>query len=532
MRTVSPFVLPLWLGIACATPVEVPTDTFDAAPPVLRRLTQSQVEHAVRDLFGADVYVPADLDAALRVDGLEAIGTARIAVSPRGVERYEAAAFAVARQALDATHRAAIVPCSPAAADDAGCAAQVIRTVGRRVWRRPLTDAEVDGLVAVAVAAGRAYADADEGLVYGVAGLLQSPWFLMRPEPGADDPAVPGARVYDGYALASRLSFFLWDTIPDDALLDAAARGDLSTDDGVDAQVVRMVADPRAHDGLRAWAADLMQLSNLKDVRKDTTVYPTWTDDLAASAGEQVLRSFEDQVFTLDADLGGLLTSRRLAVDPGLARAYGVAAPVREGFGVVRLPDDSERVGLLGQLGFLALHAHAASSSATLRGRFVREALLCETIDPPPPGVNTTIPEPSPDAPTLRDRVAAHLDNPSCAGCHARMDPLGLALEQFDGAGAFRTEEGGATIDVRGTLDDVDFVGASGLADAVRAHPAFVPCLVEQVTRYALGRPLTDADRPALAALVTAFEAHGRRLQPLWMDLAQSPLFRRVGEVE
>jgi hypothetical protein len=354
----------------------------------------------------------------------------------------------------------------------------------------------------------------------------------MRPELGEPDPDVPGRLRYTSFELASRLSFLLWDSVPDDALLDAAERDELVSEDGLAAEVDRMIADPRARRGLRAFVDDLLELNALASLQKDPSTFVYIREGLFDSAREETLRLFEDVVFDRDVDLREVLTTRRTFLDRDLAMLYGVPAPVRDGFAATELPEDGARVGLLGHASFLALRAHPTSSSATLRGKAIRTTLLCGTIPNPPAGVNTSIPEPSPEAPTLRDRVRAHLEQPVCASCHNNMDPIGLGLEQFDGIGVFRTTEAGATIDVSGDLDGASYSGLVGLAEALRAHDDLVPCLVEQVTKGALGRKPSDGDADAMLWLDDRFAEEGWRLQALWRDLALAPVFRSVGEVD
>ena len=425
-------------------------------------------------------------------------------------------------------NRGEVLTCLPTSADDRDCLSKIFVELGRKVWRRPLNGQEVDALVQVSAHAGRTLGDVYEGLQYGVAALLQSPDFLMRPETGSWDEG--GVLVYKDYEMASRLSFLLWNSVPDDELLDAAERGELDTPEGIDGQVQRLLADPRAHDGLRAWTIDLFHLDELDGIQKDPSVFIYMNEDFETAAVEETVRTVDHLVFEQEADLRDLMTTRTTFVDRTLAALYDVAAPDRDGFGEVELPEDGPRAGLLGQASLLAVNAHPSSSSATLRGKFVRGTLLCETLDPPPAGVDTSIPEATPDAPTLRDRIQVHLQAPACAGCHERMDPIGLGMEQFDGMGRYRTTEADTTIDPTGDLDGVAFDDALGLALAVRDHENFVPCLTEQVARYALGREIHPEDEPAMDWLTERFETYDHRLKPLWMELAVSPLFRQVGE--
>lgn len=504
---------------------------IEPAPPVLRRLTQAQYVHAVHDVFGDDVVVPPALEPDTRSAGLQAVGSGLTAISARGVERYEAASYVIAAQAVDPAHRGRIVSCTPAGAVDSACMSATVRALGERVWRRPLAEAEVSAIVAVADDAGEALGDFWQGAEFAIAALLQSPDFLMRPEPGEPDP-VSGARRYSSWEMASRLSFLLWDSVPDEELLAAAARDELVSADGVDAQVTRMLESPKARRGLRAWLSDLLELDALDGLQKDPMTFVHAADALGPSAREETLLGAEHLVFSEDADLRGLLTTRRTFLNRTLAALYHVQAPAPEGFAEVVLPEDSPRVGLLGHASVLALQSHALSSSPTLRGLFVRETLLCQPLPDPPANVDTSIPESTTVAPTLRDRVAVHLTEPTCASCHLLTDPIGLGLEQFDGLGGFRTHDGGAPIDASGDLDGVPFDDAVGLAQAVHDSPLLVPCLTSQVSRYALGRGLADGDAEVEDWLVEQFAEHDHRLIALWMDLAVSPLFRRVGEVE
>jgi hypothetical protein len=514
-----------------------PAPEPEARAPVLRRLTSSQYDHVLRDLWGEDLFVPPVPEPDVRLGGLVRVGASSVAISPRGVERFEQASYVLAEQAVAADRRGAWMPCEPAGAVDEPCTREALASVGRRLWRRPLTPEELDALVAVSVGAEEVLAAEEgveapfwEGLAFGLAGLLQSPDFLMRPEFGT--VGEDGVRRFTGYELATRLSFFLWDSAPDEALLDAAGEGVLDTPEGLAAEVERMLADPRARRGLRAFADDLMHLDELLKAPKDASTFTVLRDGLLASMREETLRSFEDMAFDAQGDARDLLTTRRTFLDRDLAMLYGVRAPARDGFGATDLPEDDTRRGLLGQASFLALWAHPATSSATLRGKFVRSTLLCGSVAPPPANVDTSIPEPSAEAPTLRDRIAEHLENPACNACHSVMDPIGLALENFDGIGQWRDTEGGARIDATSDLDGTPIDGLTGLAEAVRSHEDFVPCLVQQTARVAFGRGFEENEQEALDWLVARFAFDEHRLASLWRELVLSPHFRTVGEVE
>lgn len=514
--------------VGCATePVPV-----DPPEPRLRRLTQDQYRNVVADLFGADVVVPPNLEPDLTVDGFAAIGAALGSISARGVEQYEEAAYSVAGQALGSeADPAALVPCTPSGAVDSACAEAFLGDLAFRAWRRPVSAEELGRLVAVTEQAGESLGDFYEGVQFGVAAILQSPNFLFREELGEDDPDNPGGRRFTSWEMASRMSFLLWNTGPDAELLAAAEAGDLVTDDGLAAQADRMMADPRARRGIRAFFTELYKLQRLDDLEKDPTVFVHMGDDVGAAAREETLLNVEALVFDEDADFREFITSDRTFVNPKLASIYNIRSPVREGFGEATLDADDGRRGFLGQLSFLALNSHPINSSATLRGKFVRETLLCQSIPDPPADVDTSIPEPSGNAPTLRDRVADHLSVDACAGCHEIMDPIGLGFENFDALGRWRTTQGGAVIDPSGVLDGVAFDNAWQLADVVAEHEKFGSCIARSLFRFGVGHLEEPGERPSVAALGADLEASGFRIHDLVLSLVTSPVFRQTAEV-
>lgn len=504
---------------------------FSPAEGGLRRLTELQYANAIHDLFGPEVVVPPRLEPDVAIEGLVALGAARTSVSPRGVEQYEAAALDLAGQALGtgpASARSQIVACTPSGVSDDACARTTLSALGRRAFRRPLTAAELSRLVTLAGTAGRALGDFHRGLELPVAALLESPHFLFRVELGEPDPAAPGQLRFTAWELASRLSFLMWNTIPDEALLDAAERGELLTDAGLDAALDRLLASPRARLGLRSFFTDLLELYRLDELVKDPKVFVQASAELGPAAREETLRGIEHLIFDAPSDYREILTTRRTFLDRRLAAIYEVPAPAREGFGMHTWPDDSPRAGLLTQASVLALYAHATSSSATRRGKFVRKTLLCANPAPPPVDVNTMLPEPSGNTPTLRDRVAEHLRNENCAVCHRFTDPIGLGLENFDGVGRYRATEHGAVIDASGELSKVPFSNPRELAAAVVAHPDFVPCFVKSIYRYAGGHLETAGEAGVLEDLTADFAAGGHRVLPLLRQLVKSPGFRRL----
>lgn len=495
-----------------------------------QRLTTSQYRNAVRDLFGEEVIVPPALEPDVSLDGLEAIGASKSTISARGVEQYEAAAMSIGNQVVaNPKLLERVLTCKPVSLGDAACARTFVTTFGRRAWRRPIAAEEANKLVDVILGSGLTLGAFEKGVGYGISALLQSPNFLYRPAVGEDDPARPGNKRYTGHELATRLSFFLWNTVPDDALLDAAEAGALGSYEGVSKEVDRMLASPKARDGLRNFVTQWFRLAELDHLSKDAKLFTTYNVELGPMAREELLRLFEDIVFDRDTDVRDVLTTRRTFVTPKLAAMYQLPAPTLEGFAPIELPETSLRRGILGQIAFLALYAHPTSSSATLRGKFVREKLLCVEIPAPPVNVNTALPEPTPDAKTLRQRVKIHLTEPTCAGCHKIMDPIGLGLENFDGIGRYRKLENGAVIDPSGELDGVKFNNPAELAKAIHDARDLPYCIAKHVYQYGTGQKPGKDEAATIDALTERFKSDGYRLKALIAAVATSPAFRAMG---
>lgn len=525
-------------GAACVGSMSEPDGTSGAnvgpevpafAPAVggLRRLSVEQYQSSLRDLIGPEIVLPTRIEPDRRIEGLASVGSSIANTSKRGVEQYVAASYDVATQAMaDDAVRARLVTCTPTATVDDACAEQFVTAFGARAYRRPLEATEVAALVDVAGEAASTLGDFHDGLVYAMAAILQSPSFLYRAEVGEDDPANPGLRRYDGYELAARVSFFLWNAAPDQALIDAAASGALLTDDGLGAEVERMLADERARDGVRAFFTDMLHLADLDRLNKDPDVFVHFSAELGAIARQETLAVIEDHVVDQRADYRDLLTTRTTFLDRKLASIYGVPAPSLEGFQRFEFPSDSLRRGILGHVSFLALNSHAASSSAVRRGQFVREVLLCGSIPAPPANANTAIPEPTDEARTLRDRVLIHFQNPTCRGCHQLMDPVGLAFENFDGIGRFRTIENGALIDPSGSINGRYFADASELGEVLHDHPDVPRCLVRTMYRYATGHVEVQSETSVLARLEQAFADQGFDVLSLMRTVVLDPGFR------
>ncbi len=505
-------------------PIATPTTP---APATLRRLSAAQYTETVRALFGDDLTLAVELEPDTALNGFVAIGSSRATVSPRAAELYEQAALDLADRALlDAPRRASLVPCSPSGGVDAACARTFVASLGRRAWRRPLEAEEVERYATIADESARVLGDFYAGLSMATAGLLQSPHFLFRVESGELLP--DGRRRYTGWEMASRLSYALWNGPPDEELLRAAEAGELTTDEGLRTQALRLAHDDRCGATVRDFFAELLRLEGLARLPQDPAIFPQMSPTIGAAMRESTLRGVEAHLMTRGLDYRSLFTSRDVFVDAELARLYGVAEPAAGEWAEVTLPSGGARAGLLGHGSVLAVTGHSHASSPTLRGKFVREALLCQSIPPPPMDVGE-LPEPSPELPTMRERLAAHRENPACASCHTFMDPIGLGLENFDAIGAYRETENGARIDPTGELDEIAFDDARGLGEALASHPRLTGCLVRNLYRYTTGHVETSGEEPTLAALTTTFDADSS-VRELLVELVSSDGFRYAGE--
>lgn len=519
-------------GSTGAATTEGPEPVFAPAPGGLRRLLRHQYVGSIRYLLGDAAAGVADPPEDYSLHGFDAIGAAELALPESAVEQLEASARAVAVAAVaDRGTLGGHVPCVLAGEPDGECYRTVAADLGRLVWRRPLAAAEVDALVKIADAARTWGGDFATGLQYELMALLQSPYFLYIVEVGEPDPDDPAVRTLTAGELAARLSFFLLGRTPDAALLAAAAAGELATDDQVRAAATELLARPEARATLSTFYSELFQLRDLARVSKSAELFPQFTPALADAMQYETLRLIEDIVWDEDGDFMALLDADYTYVDSGLAALYGLPAPAQPGFSRVDLPPEQGRAGLLGHAGFLARFAHPAATSPTRRGLFIRTKLLCETVAPPPPGVDTSLPPDDPEQPqTMKEKLLQHMEDPNCNGCHAVIDPLGLALENYGPIGEFRTVDNGLAIDSSATVADLgEFASARELAGLLAADPRTTACVIKNFVRGALGHLERPGERPVLDDLEQEFVAGDHRLQHLLVELVASPVFRAVG---
>ena len=498
------------------------------AAPAMRRMTDDQFRNSIADVFGADIAVGGKLEPLQRTDGLVSLGARNASVTPSGMERLIQTAQAIAAQVVDAQHRGTLVACGPddPKTFDHACASRFFTRTGRGLYRRPLSDAELKGRVDAAQIATAMLGDFYGGLGYALAGMIVSPNFLYLIDTTEPDPATPDALRLDGYAKATRLSYFLWDSAPDDVLLDAAGRGDLHSDAGLKRQVDRMLASVRLEQGLRGFFRDALVFESFETLEKDSIIYPLFNLPVADDAAEQLLRTLHNVLVVREEDYRNLFTTRHSYISNVLSPVYRVQAPDAEGWAPYEIPEGDPRVGIQSQLGFMALHSHPGKSSPTLRGKAVRELLLCQKIPDPPGDVDfSKFNDPTSPLKTARERLALHTTQAACAGCHKLTDPIGLAMEKFDGAGQQRETEQGAAIDPSGDLDGVRFGDAAGFAKALSANPAVTSCVVNRLFSHGVGHMVTREDQPVLSFLQEAFAADGYKYPALLRKIATSKAF-------
>jgi hypothetical protein len=495
----------------------------------MRRLTESQYRDTVASIFGADIPITARFERGLRAEGLIAIGSSEAGMSPFSIEQYDAAALGVAAAVTGEKNRDRFVPCKPGAgvAFDAGCAQRFVEQYGPLLFRRSLAPDEASAFVAMARTGQERIGNFYAGLELALAGMMVSPEFLLRIERTEPDPDHADRRRLDNWSKATRLSYFLTNSTPDQELLHAAAADELSTRKGLQRQVDRLLGSPRFEPAVRAFFEDMLQFDKFDDLAKDSVVYPAFNSTVAADAKEQTLRTITHLLVEQHGDYRDLFTTRQSFLTRPLGIVYRVPVPTRNGWETGEFPEGTHRVGIQSHVAFLALYSHPGRSSSTLRGKAIREVFLCQEVPDPPANVNFAAVQETSNAkmPTARDRLNVHRTQPACAGCHKIMDPLGLTLENFDGLGTYRAVENEAPIDASGSVDGIDFQTPEGLGKALHDHPETPRCLVERMYRYAVGRDTEMEERSYMDYLTKSFAASKFRVPELMRTIALSENF-------
>ncbi len=527
-------ILREWVDYLAAAPLEsLPTKAVatEAGPAkrALRRLTHAQYNNTMRDLLGdssrlADSFPPEDFINGFRnqYPGQNA--------SPMLTEAYSNAAEKLARQAFRAGDSRNLIPCK---AQDLLCRDRFLKEFGRRAFRRPLTALELTRYQKLFSSEKQFFAGAQLALE----AMLQSPAFLMRVEHGTDPSQ-------QGYEVASKLAYALWNSTPDDALLTAAAKGQLATVAGIEKEARRLLASEKAKDSVHEFLVDWLRLDRLNGTIRERRQYPQFTPELTVAMAEESRRLAEALIWKGE-NFMEFFSATYSYLNSDLAKIYGVTAPSAE-YTKVDLPANTERAGILGHASFLTATSKPAETSPTARGLFVREHFLCQDVPQPPPGVSTNLPPLSKEKPvTTRERLGIHLSSPSCASCHTLIDPIGFGLEKFDAIGA-RREKLHVTIQPeRNSKEkpanfDLDLDTSGWVAGLVTTSGTSAPfnsprelgkilagstqcqeCVVKQVFRYLMGRHETAADAAALEIATQEFRASGFQFQELLVSLVK-----------
>ena len=490
-----------------------------AASVPLRRLTTEEYNNSVRDLFGDTSRPASECPPDDIAGGFETNSSAP--ATQLGIECYASAAETVACAAVQRLD--ALAPCLNEPTEV--CATRFIEAYGRLTFRRPLEEAESAALFAIykekAAQAGHAAA-----IQLVIEALLQSPKFLYRLE--LLEKSGPEVRALSGTEVAARLSFFIWASSPDSDLLDAAAAERLASRDAVAQAARRLLSDPRAIDGIKSFHRQWLDLRELETLSKDPVRFPEFSPELKHSMVEETLRFCAYAVLNGGDTIRTLLTSKVSFVDASLAKIYKVPPPEKP-FSLVNLPP-LERSGVLTHASLMTVLTHSEETSPILRGKFIREKLLCQPVPPPPPGTVMKLPEVDPRH-TKKQQFARHRTDPSCSSCHQMMEPMGFGFEHYDALGAWKTLDRTFPVDAVGVLTgtaEVDgaFDGAIELGKRLVESQEVRRCIATQWFRAGLGRSEQPDDAASLETAYQAFAGSGFDVRELIVAIASSDAFR------
>ena len=496
----------------------------------LRRLTRFEYNNTVRDLLGDDT-LPANAFPSEESGNGFGNDAAAQSVSSLLAEQYATVAEGVATRVIESPDRlAALAPCTTAigegsdAASESTCVRDLVASLLPRAWRRPVAADEIDELVALYQGV-RGDATFPVGVAAVVEAVLQSPDFLYRVERGELDD--DGNLRPTGHEMATRLSYLFWGTMPDEALFAAAEQGELSNPEGVLAHAERLLDDERSRPMVRFFFDNLLPLQGLSQLERDPVRYPAYTPGLGASMREEAHQLLAYEIFEGPGTWTDALTAPYTFVDATLAAFYGIEGVTGDAFQKVEL-DGKQRLGLLTQAGMVAGTIHSNETNPVVRGSFIVQKLMCKAIPLPTGDVLDQVKPPDPySGDTARDRFGKHSQDPVCAGCHRFMDPVGLALENYDAIGQWRDRENDVVIDARGELPGIEgtFDGPIELARAIAGAEATQTCFAHQWASFAYGRTLDDDDACTESHLADAFVASGSDIRQLLLDLTQTDAF-------
>jgi hypothetical protein len=506
------------------------------AETTLIRLTPEEYRRTIHYVFGPAIRVEDNkVQPGFRDEGLLAVGERKLTITSAELEQYEKLAQDIAAQVMEPRRRPVLVQCEPKSeqAPDDACARKFLSRAGRYLMRRPLTNDELQAFVAIQKEAGKELKSFNAGLSAALARMLVDPEFLFRVERTVADPAQPGKERLDAWSTASRLSFFLWDSGPDEPLLAAAQSGEIMTPEGLSKQVDRMLRSPRLEDGVRAFFVDMLGFDKFATLSKDMLLYPKFTKNVQEDAPEQTLRTIVAHLLEKNLDYRDLFVTPETYLTPSLAALYGVPLPRSQELGGAvpwvahRFDENAPYTGILSHVSFLAVHSHPARTSPTLRGKALREIFLCQKVPPPPGEVDFNLVQDTsnPKFKTVRQRLSAHSSEAMCAGCHKITDPMGLSMEHFSTVAGFRTSENDAPIDATGALNGKKFDGLKQLAQVVKDDPSTTSCLIKRAFSYGVARHPDAEQRKWLTSLQKDLAQDGVKWRELVRRLVLSPEF-------
>lgn len=501
-----------------------------AEPAPLARLTSLQYENTIRDLFAP---IPVAVDSPPTDPVVEGFDNNTGAQTPSAahIEAYHAGASAAARAVME--DPSTVAGCSLASRpDEDACAEQVLTRLGERAYRRPLAADELTGFLGFYDATRSDGTDFITATTLALQAMLESPRFLYRVEEGVPIAGQDGVVQLTSYEMASRLSYLLWNTMPDDELFAAAGAGDLDTPEGIEVQARRMLDDPRAREAILRFHSQWLRFDKMAVMTKDAAMFPAFGPETAAAL-QRSAELYVEEIFFGGGSLDTLLTDHNAFVNDEIAWIYGVPAPGSDEMQWVPV-DPTQRAGILTNAGLLASFAHETADSPVLRGMLVLDRFMCVPPPPPPKGVDTTPPEANDGTPmTTRERFATQHEQGSCAGCHQAIHGVGFGFSSYDAVGQWRTTENGLAVDPSGWFTpnaatdlEGDFVGAVELAERLASSRAVQACLVSQWLRYALGVDRTGVDATQVEPILQAFIASDKNLKELVVELTRSPAFR------
>ncbi len=510
------------------------TNQPDPGRVTIRRLNRTEYNNTIRDLLGVDVEPADDFPADDIGHGFDNMGDV-LSLSPILMEKYlDAAEHIVTRAMSRPETRDRIITSLPSESMTPHQAArEVLAALAYRAFRRPVAEDELDRLLGLVKLAQEGGADYRESLKFGIQAVLVSPYFLFRIELDDDPEELPAPRRLNEYELATRLSYFLWSSMPDGELFALAEKGQLHENEVLVGQVRRMLGEAKAKALVEDFAGQWLQLRELDKVTPDPGRYPDFDSALRDAMRHETEQFFENMIRE-DRSILELIDSDYTFVNERLARHYGIAEVAGEEFRRVKL-EDPRRGGVLSQASVLTLTSNPTRTSPVKRGKWILENILGTPPPPPPPGVEDLADDEAAELlGPLRERMEQHRSDPACAVCHRKMDALGFGLENYDGVGAWRDKDGRFQIDASGSLPpNRTFDGPKALRTILRTtkKSQFTRCMAEKMLTYALGRGLAPYDRRAVNDIVTEVEKNDYRFSSLVIAIVQSDPFRMRGSL-